>query len=384
MSSSNQTYNKINKATKTLRKATKITERREAAKELISLLANSNLRAKLKKDAIVRSTKINDFRTSDDNNATTATDVLRQIYQAVIHDAIDAANRTLDSKVKLKLEDVIPPLKIFRSIDSESDTLLASIKQSQNQNHYIPEPFTFESFDKFRDSNETLTFLSKKEIDKLLRYGLHCLHTKQICSIAEQESLNLLYKLCSRADYVSMFANSNDSICTILNELQPRIILRNTKDDDTQNPSPRNRQKIQYHHQVSMLASNAAKTFYNLIHNLVSLGIDIQIFVQLCIALVCDWIKQENSKELLQFMYGVIVDIFGCYPELCVGIIFRREDSSDDSDMDMDMETNDNSNDNDDGSSCYGKELFGYAKRSWSTARGIDRDALVGYFSAYL
>ncbi len=199
-----------------------------------------------------------------------------------------------------------------------------------------------------------------------MRYCLYCLRDEELCDIAENESLNLLQKLCSRADYVSFFGSNNDYILEILNELHPRIIPPQGDSPKKNNDSRRK----------SMVDVNASKTFYNLIHHLVaSLGVEIQIFVKPCLSLVVDWIHnvERTSQGQLQFMYGVVVDLMATYPELCVGI-FTEGHGDDDDDQDDNNEKEEN----------IGKDLFAHAKRSWNLARGIDRDVLVGYFSAHL
>jgi hypothetical protein len=374
MSSSNQAYNRITQTSKSLRKASKITTRRKAAEELIKQLADSNLRNKLKKESArvaARSGSSFDDGSNNNNSSTTSsTNALRKVYRIILNDAYHAAKKTIESNVRLKLEDIILPLKILRAIDSESDAMLSSIKKDQNHGWmYVPEPFTFESFHRYHNTNSTLTYLSSKEIKNLLKYCLDGLHDEDQCSIAEQELLNLLQKLCSRSDYVSFFGNSNDTIMSIIEELHPRIVPETEK----KSSSPTSIPKRYHNNQQSWLPLNAAKTFYNLIHHLIAvLGIDIQIFAQQCLSLIVDWIRDENSKalsrhssttsktQLLQFMYGVALDILAAYPELCVGIFKDGKDKK------------------------LGKDLFGYAKRCWTMARGVDRDVLVGYFSAHL
>ena len=377
-SSSNTTKTRITQTSKTLRKATKITARRKAAEDLIRLLTDSNLRNKFKRECMFeapKKTSISEkYHTSAaSTTSASSTRVLRKIYRGVINDVISSTKQTLNSKVKLKAEDIILPLKILRAIDSESDAALSSLKQDQNccgyyngYNRtydgwfYVPEPFTFQSFHRYRDTNATLTHLSSKEIRSLLDYCINCLNSEDVCLVAEKVILELLLKLCSRSDYVALFGTYSDYILNIIEQVHTRIMPSNS-------------------HHTSMLSLNGAKIFYYLFHNLIAeLGIEVNIFVRPCLALVVDWARNENSNsQLLQFMYGAAVDIMATYPEQCVGIFTGIIGSSS-------TDNGSNYRIGEDHDADMGKDLFGHAQRRWNTARGIDRDVLVGYFSAHL
>ncbi len=360
MSSSNPTYSTFIQASKNLRKATKITTRRKAASDLLNLLTDVTLRHKLKKEAVNIATKsLSSSSSSSKENATTANRVLRKVYRTLMDDVMHSTYQSINSKVKLKLEDIILPRRVLLAIDSESDQTIASLKKDKKGWFYITEPFTFEAFDRYRNTNATLTYLSNTDIMSLLNYSLGCLRRKEICDVAQTDLLNLLYKLCSRSDYVSTFGTSNDVILEIIQELQPRIIP-NTE---------------------SSVASLAAKIFESLIHILtVELGIDMQIFVRPCLCLIVDWVRHvtnangsashnkrgkfdsygtnNKSGTLVSPMYGTAVNLLAAHPELCSGIFTNDEDLA--------------------------KDLLDYAFQCWNMTRSIERDVIVGYFSAHL
>ncbi len=284
---------------------------------------------------------------------------LSTFYKEIFRDALDATLQTVKSSVKFSLADATLILKVLRAIDAESDNALSEMNEARNHDwSYVTEPFTFESFDRYRGCNLTKTYLSGNEIKSALKNCLRWLESEEICSVAEQDLINLLCRLCSRADYVSSFGTSNDMVSNIMEELHPRIVP--TYDDKTE-PSLKIAQR-KINSQESVLAKNAAKTFYNLFHQLISvLGIEITVFVLPSLKLIVEWVRHRNAEPtLLKHMYGVAVEIFAAYPQLCVGI-FKNDDDEN-----------------------LGKDLFGYAVRSWNTSRNVDRDILVGYFSAHL
>jgi len=339
MSTSNSTSNRILQASKKLRNATKITSRREAANQLLQLLTSKDYRKKLKKEAIIKvknSCLSSSSSKSDEETSTTVNRVIRKVYRAVMEDVINATSDSLKSKVKLTQIDLNLPLKVLNAIDSESDLAISSLTDVQTKGKwfYVPEPFTFESFNRYRDTNSTLTYLSNKDINLLLNYCLVSLRRRDLCDIAEQDLFNLLLKLCSRSDYVSAFGTSNDLIFNIIEEIHTRMISNIS----------------------STLAKTVIETLYNLVHHLVvKLGIDIQMFVRPCLGLILDCIKND-VPSLSKHIYGIAVDVMATYPELCSSIFKDDENMS---------------------------KLYSYATKCWSLSRH-DRDVFVGYFSAHL
>lgn len=374
-SGSSHTYKKIANASRALQKASKITYRRQAADDLVKLLTDTNLRNKLKKElSLAKASALSQASSASSSPSASSKshDVQKAVakelstfYKNIFRDALDATLQTLKSKVKFKLEDVSLILKVIRAIDAESGNALSYIKQSKSNHqytwYYVTEPFTFESYHRYRGSHSTNTYLSGNEIKGALKNCLGWLKSETICNVAENDLMNLLLQLCSRSDYVVTFGTSNTMISHIMEELHCRIVPFDDKDDEHgKNNGHNNRHHT--NHNEKMLAVKTAKTFYNLYHNLISvLGIEITIFVLPCLKLIVEWIRHEKSEStLLQYMYGVAVEILAAYPEVCVGIFESDEDKN------------------------LGKDIFGYAMRAWNTAMNADRDVLVGYFSAHL
>jgi hypothetical protein len=373
-------YSKISKATKDLREASKITQRRECAETLKHLLSDTNLRSKLVHEATTVAHEQNYNRNSGRNGgrggitigrngsgsgkSSSPHAVLVKIYSNAVKAAMHATKLTLDSSIKCKNEDIILPFKIFTSVDKESNAALSAIqKERQGQgrgngtnrcwwlaNDGACEPFTFDNFERYRNTNKNLTYIQSKEIKELLKFCLDGLEDEGICALAEKDLLNMLQILCSRADYVAHFHPSNAMI-DILTTVQERVVMRVQEGDldlDTRS------------------ITDAAKAFYNLVHQFtVVLDIDISGFVKSCLALVLDWIRTccssgtgaVDSAHVLKWMYGVVVDVLSVYPEQCI-VVLEQE--------------------------SYGKDLFRYARRRWLKVKDDDKQALVTYFAAHL
>jgi hypothetical protein len=341
----NQISSRITDAVKALQNATKITGRRKCTEEIIKLLNDSTLCLNLKKEA-VEIAKKSLYKLYDEH--VSATKHLRFIYRSVMKAMIKSTETILNGKTKIKSEDIKSLYKVFCAIDSDSNTAMVSSKQKQNRDWYhVPEPYTFESFDRYRDTNDIATYLSDVEINSLVNFTIKCLDNEVLVRIAETELLDLLFKLCSRRDYVSLFGTSDENIMGIINVIGQRVACKKS---------------------IQMKSSDiiCPKILYNLIHNLVAvLGIDIQIFVHQCLSLLQDWAQQQAAliqtrhSQALEFMYGVAVDIYATYPDLCVGILSNKKYHD------------------------IGKELFNLAKLNWRIGK-TKRDALVRFFAAHL
>jgi hypothetical protein len=332
-----QAYQVIAKATKDLRDASKILDRRNAAAELKKLLSERNLRSRLSEEAIIA---------AREQEKSSPEYILRKIYGNAIKAALYAANQTLRSKTSKKNEDITLPFKIFSIVDKDSEAAIALMKKDREQSLDECEPFTFESFDRYRGTNAHLTLVSKKELGELLKYCLDNLENDEACEHAEADLLNMLQKLCSRPDYVAHF-HPNHDVINILTMVES--ILSRDKVGGT-------------------CSVNAAKAFFNLFHQLItSLSIDISNHIQPCIALIVDWVRRcisrkgtsssADSSQIAKFMYGVAADVLAGYPEQCIVVL---------------------------GADNFGRDLFRHARKRWSTSRGGERDVLVSYLSSYM
>lgn len=329
------TYQAISKATEDLRKATKILDRRNAAAELKKLLSERHLRLRLAEEAV---------NAAREQKGPSPEYILSKAYSNAIKSALHAANQTLRSKTSKKNEDVALPFKIFSIVDKDSEETIALQKKELQEKLDGCEPFSFESFDRYRGTNANLTLVSTKELRELLKFCLDCLEDEDACELAEADLVNMLQKLCSRPDYVANFHPHND-VLNIMTAVQS--ILRNDKVGGTS-------------------SVNAAKAFFNLFHQLtVNLNIDISNHIQLCIALIVDWVRRcmsrtsssADSSQIAKFMYSVAADVLATYPEQCIAVL---------------------KGDN------FGRDLFRHARKRWTTLRGGEREVLVSYFSSYL
>jgi len=327
-------YSQISEATRNLVEAVKITDRRLAVDALKELLSDGSFRAQLTQESAA----------ADKDRPTYA---LRITLCNTVKAALRVSGKIIDSKTKKKtkksVEDVVLPFKIFCLVDKDSDVAIAALKKERQTRFDECEPFTFESFDRYRNTNANLTHISSKEIGELLKYCLACLKDQELCDLAEADFLKMLQRLCSRPDYVVHFHPFQD-VLDILTVVRERLQSGNDG------------------------ALSAASAFYNLIHQFTT-ALDIQIneCVQMCLAIIVDWVRDcksnsgsaggNNSSQLIKFMYGVATDLLSVYPEQCVTILSQRD---------------------------FGKELFGYARRCWKGSRAGDRDMLVGYFASHL
>lgn len=329
-------HGKISKATKDLSNASKIVERRNCSQALKKLLSDSNIRSRFANEAAIAA--------RDKNKSTHQ--ILSKIYSNAIKAAINCAQKTLDSSTKEKNEDIIFPFRIFTLVDKDTDAALASIKKERQAGFDECEPFTFQHFERYRNTNQNLTFVQPRVIQELLKYCLDCLENEDICGLAEAELLNFLHKLCSRPDYVAHI-HPNQYMIEILTAVQIRLL--------------RSMDSVK-------MCEYAAKAFYYLVHQFtVALGMDISGFVQPVLALVVDWVRtcssrassgnSTNSSEILKWMYGVAIDILSAYPDQCVSVL---------------------------GQNNYGKDLFGYCRSRWLVSKDDHKEALVGYFSSHL
>lgn len=321
-------YNKISDASRELREAPKITQRRLAASTLSRLIGDTNIRSKLAEES---------YNIAKARNHKNKYEPLRAAYRSAVNAALFASKKTLAGKEKKTEEDILLPFKILFHTDAETDAILAMKKKKQQEDYAVCEPFTFESFDRYKGTNDTQKHVSNKDIKQILEFCLECLRDEIVCNICEASLMASLVKLCSRSDYVVAFHPRYD-LLDILQTIQPRLLGN------------------------ALVAHNASKVLYNLVHTMtVSLGIQIHAFVQPCLALVLDWIRDRGQSYFgdtsLSYMYNITAEILMAYPEQCSTIL-----SQDD----------------------FGKDLFDFARKAWNSTKDSNRDALVGYFSSHL
>jgi hypothetical protein len=228
----------------------------------------------------------------------------------------------------------------------DSDAALSAKKKKSLTRFEECEPFTFESFERYRGTHENLTHLSPKDICELLSYCLKCLEDEDTRRLAEVDLLNALQKLCSRPDYVSHFHPYYD-VMSIMTTVD--YTLKTDKVGGT----------------CSVLA---AKAFHNLFHQLIMmLDIDTSLHVQPAFSLILDWIRRcssnvgvagvSDSSQIAKFLFGVASDIMTEYPERCITVLEGNN---------------------------FGRDLFRNARKRWDASRGEEKHALVMYFSSHM
>jgi hypothetical protein len=332
-----ESYQKISNATKDLRNATKITDRRKAADGLKKLLSDRNIRSKLAQDAIAA---------AREQKKTSEHSILQKIYSNAIRAGLHAANSSLSSRISKKNEDVMLPFKIFSLVDMDSDAVINAKKKNSASRFYECEPFTFESFDRYRGTNDTLTYISSKDLCDLLAFCLKCLEDDDTRHLAEVDLLNALQKLCSRPDYVTHYHPYHDVLSIM------------TTVDYT----------LKYDKSGGMCSALAARAFYNLFHQLImSLDIDMSLHVETAFSLILDWVRRcsanvgvsrvSDSSQIAKYMFGVASDVMTEHPERCIAT----------------LEANN-----------FGLDLFRNARKRWDYCRGEDKHALVMYFSSHM
>jgi len=147
----NKTYRLISDLATKLRLSSKITDRRTAGKELLSLLSN----VKTKKKLLIES--------SSDNPRE-----LGAVYRMVVTNALYASESILQKKsTKLMADDVTLPYKLMRHCEGHGSSVF-----------------------------------SRKDVLALLNYCLNMLNHDPAKEAAETDLLEMLSFLCSNADYV--------------------------------------------------------------------------------------------------------------------------------------------------------------------------------------
>lgn len=332
-------YQKISRAARDLKDATKITERRSAASRLKELITNRSNRLQLLENA--------ERASFEDDDASYRLSVF---YSSILETALFATGATMSGKSKREVQDYTFPFILLSSIDQESDAKLSAKYNEQQEQLDQCAPFTFDSLNRYQQTNATLTYASSEVFGKLLRHCLDCFENEDIMAESpsiQTEMMKHLAKLCSRADYVANF-NTNKDVASVI-EIVDYLLSENTKKNKKQ-----------------FSVSYACLAFHDLFQNLIiRLGIDVNNHISPCFQVIINWIRnckrvEENSVHTGK-MFATAATIMTAHPEQCCTVL---------------------------GEDDLGHILFQYATKGWESNRDYsrlrDREQLLSFFSAYM
>lgn len=338
----NAIHQKISRAARDLKDAKKITERRSAASRLKELINNRSNRLQLLEKA--------EGASFEDDDASYRLSIF---YSSILETALFATGATISGKSRREAEDYIYPFVLLSSIDQDSDAkLLAKYNEQQKQLDQCA-PFTFDSLNRYQQTNATLTYASSEVFVKLLRHCLDCLDNEDIMEESpsiQTEMIKHLAKLCSRADYVANF-NTNKDVASVI-EIVDSLLSQNTKQ--------RNKESI---------VRYASLALHDLFQNLITrLGIDVSNHISPCFQVIMDWIRnckrgEEKNHSALHTgkMFATAATIMTAHPEQCCTVL---------------------------GEDDFGHILFQYARKVWESNRDHsrlrEREQLLSFFSAYM
>ena len=177
------TYRVILRLAQQLRTEKKLTDRRHAGKELLSMLADAKVRSKLHREA-----------KSANSQSSSTKEAISSLWKVVIRNALYAAETSVESSSAstkkqqrvLQPDEIMLPFKLLRRSE---DTRL-----EEDISHMLMSP----------------DLLSGKEVLDLLNFCLNMLNDDQALQLLELDLLEMLSHLCSRPEYVvrtSFFSN---------------------------------------------------------------------------------------------------------------------------------------------------------------------------------
>eukprot|EP00978_Attheya_sp_CCMP212_P021524 scaffold62915_cov55-Attheya_sp.AAC.2 len=283
---STSTYGRISSLGTQLRTETRVTARREAGRNLLSLLSDHKTRSRLFREACSR------------GGVRKGRAALAAMWRVLIKDSIAAAERGTSGKSKLMLEDVVLPYKLLILCD--------------------------------RDEENSGTNLSSKEILALLKYCLETLTDEKANEAgADFDLLRMLHHLCSRSDYVAHYRPKHE-ISYILAELQDRL---SSAMKQTHNKASGVRLGLAASQSQSQVLLQTAKAFAALMEQTsVRLRLGMHVCLAPCMELVSNWCNSQLASRgtnstgvsgMLAYMYSVATNLMATHPEQCVEVMKR-------------------------------------------------------------
>ena len=323
-------YHQLSKLSNSLCNETKITVRRSVSRQILEIISNIRMRQRLSREC--GSNK----------------DALLKIWRLIMKSSLHASEKCLDqitngkSRMRLIKEDVTLPFKVLTYCDDQRT--FNRIHKENGAFSPLDEPFTFESFHRYRGSQSHLTKMGSREILSLLNLCLNCLATDEVIQVVEHEMLDNLNLLCSRSDYVCHFHPYRQLIENVMEELQPRIMAETSGARGNE------------------LSIKSCRVFFSLIRQCAwHLGFSMHAFIHPCINMVAEWCRDHMFTSyqihlpMISNLYSAVTILIAHNPEQSVVVM-----------------------------SNSGHFLLNLAKKCFPLTRGKEKQVLLDYFSSHL
>jgi len=338
-------YDRVRRLCGDLKGTSKITERRRAAEELLTALADpfllAGLRAECGGDAGGR--------------------MARAVWGVAVGSALTAAKRSIEKPApRIGPDDVTLPLAVLRRADADTAQLHPGpFGRGAAGGGAGPGAGTSGSAAGDGDGDEAdlllrlddaghRTKLGPDLIQQLVEYCLHVLAESEKCrehlgqAELDRQMLPLLNLLCSRPDYVCHF-HPERHVQAILAEVERRV-----------GSESRDREALD-------AANGAARIFSSLVHQLsVRLGMGMHALLGPGVQLVAEWCRRASERDrpldhAFPYLYSSATALLSSHPDHAVAALRR-----------------------------HGRHLLALAKRMYLQSQGIHRDALVEYLLVHL
>ena len=307
-------YEKIRSLATQLQQGGAVRKKREIALQLEQMLSNVKIRKKLAEEATPATTTSSG--PDDLSIAARQCHALSRLWSAVFTAAIVFSISSLKGKGKTMLEDIVFPDKLLRASAGPDETFDTKGLKG------IPK-------------------LSKKTVRGLLKFCLQMLENDTVIEIGgERIMLEMLTRLCSKAEYMGFFKYAADFQC-ILSEVTLRM----------------NEQRVSVETHIA-----ACKAFDALFDTGNHLGIQLHMFLSDSLQLVSQYCKnkvQENAAHSIStsrlHLFNAVASMLLAHPEHSIGPMKR-----------------------------YGRNFLRYCKRAYANAPSNHRDVFNRYLLAHL
>jgi hypothetical protein len=258
-------YQDIVRLRKQLIEANKVTDRREAAEDLLSLLADPQKRRRLLLGVPVAK---DDGRAAAQHKRHIA---VSNIWQVLLKTAVKYVKLFRNGKAKIRASDILLPFNLLK---------LCDMPVYENEPSKLSKPLTKE----------------------LLEFCLDMLDDAPTLDLEGLEDglLQMLAYLCSRREFVAFF-RPDQQITAILEEVESRLMGENES--------------------VALLA---AKVFYNLMKTAEDLGLGLHLIISGTFYMVAKWTKKKiRNLETIHCLLGGVSVLFALHPDLSVAPLAR-------------------------------------------------------------
>lgn len=272
------TVERIEQLANKLYSETKVLERRNLGKELLSLLRKKEVRRKLVSECTPDKAGPDDLSIPAQRRLR-----LSQLWSVVVVSAVSAVSNHRSGKSKAKLQQF--------DVDFPYHLLVAS-----------EEPDGV-----FDDDILAIPKLAKKDVNRLLNYCLNMLDDEEARKLSETNLLLMLRQLCSKEDYVGYFSKSKYT--KVFGEINERL---------TQT----------YEKEAPAVFKIAAELLEILFRSCRKLGRQMDEYIAGTLQIIAVWCKQcggERSKRsgALADMYNTVSTILFTHPDHSIGPLKR-------------------------------------------------------------